>query len=333
MTNIEREHTIEVPGVPSGLQRRAKEDIGILLNGIAAIADARGMNFLLNKIRVTDCFEDDVNRLLNKRSGRGGYVAVRNNAHAIGKTLWIRSQQGDLGFAVIIDAKQIGSWGLDNPRCLTTVLHELIHVLYEERHIRRLGEEEYTADADTRERWLDGWATLLLDEFDVDRLVDDLVGRLAKKHDGQPWSLRELDEAQGVDWVQGLLNGLHQMPRSIEEKVWQFRIRQLGIDDLAIAVIPHIKDLLRLLSHSASRYMGTELWPNIVEQIKETDASQRFFKEHLDTILGQLDDAQLPFEESAQIVANAVEGLFHNCGLSFQTVPEGVYISVDAPSR
>ncbi len=174
---------------------------------------------------------------------------------------------------------------------------------------------------------------MLLDEFDVDRLVDDLVGGLAKKDDGQPWSLRELDEAQGVDWVQGLLNGLHQMPRSIEEKVWQFRIRQMGVDDLTTAVIPHIRDLIRLLSHTASRYMGTELWPNIVEQIKETDASQRFFKEHLDTILGQLDDAQLPFEESVQIVAHAVEGIFHNCGLSFQTVPEGVYISVDTPSR
>ena len=174
MTNIARESTIEVPGVPVGLQSLAKEDIGILLNAVSTIADAQGIQFLLNKIRVTDCFEDDVNRLLNERSGLTGYVAARNNAHAIGKTLWIRSQQGDLSFAVIIDAKQIGSWGLKNPRCLTTVLHELIHVLYEERHFKRLGEEEYTADADTRERWLDGWASSLLDEFDVDRLVNVL---------------------------------------------------------------------------------------------------------------------------------------------------------------
>ena len=136
MTNIARESTIEVPGVPVGLQSLAKEDIGILLNAISTIADVQGIQFLLNKIRVTDCFEDDVNRLFNERSGLTGYVAARNNAHAIGKTLWIRSQQGDLSFAVIIDAKQIGSWGLKNPRCLTTVLHELIHVLYEERHLR-----------------------------------------------------------------------------------------------------------------------------------------------------------------------------------------------------
>ena len=180
---------------------------------------------------------------------------------------------------------------------------------------------------------MDGWATLVLDEFDVDRLVDQLVGGLAKKDDGQPWSLRELDEAQGGDWVGGLLDALDRMPGLVEEKVWQFRTGETSIDILAMEMIPNVKDVLRLLSNTASRYMGTEHWQGILEQIKGMDASQRFFKEYLDTILGQLDQAQSPFEESVQIVANAVEGIFRNCGLSFQTVPEGVYISVDAPSR
>ncbi len=332
MSNIRREQTIEVPGVPKEFQSLAKKDIGILLNIIAAIADAQEKQFLLNKIRVTDCFEDDVDRVLIERSGFTGYVAARNNARAIAKTLWIRAQQGDISFVVIIDAQQIGSWELRNPRFLTTILHELIHVLYEEGHLKRQGEEEYTAYPDTRVRWLNGWATSVLDEYDVDRLVDVLVGRIATNNDGQPCSLRELDEAQGIDWVQWLVDRFNRMPCFIEEKIWQFQTRQMGIDDLATVVIPDIKDLLKLLSHTASRYMGTERWPEIIVQIKETDTSQRFFKEHLDTIIGQLDDAQSPFEESVQIVAHAVEEIFHNCGLSFQTVPEGVYISVDSPS-
>ena len=99
----------------------------------------------------------------------------RKNAHAIGKTLWMRSEQGDIGFTVIIDAKQIGPWSLNNPLCLTTVLHELIHVFYEERHLKRLGEEEYVAVANTSERLLDGLATSLLDEFVVDRFVDLVI--------------------------------------------------------------------------------------------------------------------------------------------------------------
>ncbi len=334
MTNIKmREYNIEVPGVPAELQSQAKKDIGRLLDGIALAADKQGKQFLLERVCVTDCFEDYVNLLLNERSGLEGYVAARRNAHAIGKTLWTRSKQGVFGFAVIVDANQIGPWGLNNPRCLTTVLHELIHVLLEVRHLERLGEKEYTADAHTRERWLDGWACLLLDEFDVDRLVDVLVAVLAKKDDGQSWSLRELDEAQGIDWVQVLLKNLNGLPQFVEEEVCRYRTRQIEIDELATVVVPNVTDILRLLSHTASRYMETEPWPDIVEQIKETDASQRFFKEHIDTIFSQFNGDQLPLKESVQIVTHAVEGIFRNCGLSFETVPEGVYISVDAPSR
>ena len=332
MNNIGREYIIEVPGLPAELQSTAKEDIGRLLDAITRVADKQGMKFLLDKVRITDRFEDDVNQLLNERSGLTGYVAARRNAHAIGKTLWTRSQQGVLGFVVIIDASQVGPWALNNARCLITVLHELIHVLREECHLERLGEEEYTADGDTRERRLDGWACLLLDEFYVDRLVDVMDGGLASKEDGQPWSLRELDEAQGLDWVQGLLDTLNRLPRFVDEEVWKYRTRQMGIDDLAMSVIPYIKDLLILLSHTAARYLGTDLWPGIAERVKETDASQRFLKEHLDTILAHFDDAQSPLEESLQTVGQAVEGIFHNCGLGFRTVPEGVYISVSEPS-
>ena len=332
VNSIGRKRNIEVPGLPPDLRPTAKEDIGRLVDAIMRVADKQGMKFLLDKVRVTDRFENDVNRLLNERSGLTGYVAARRNAHAIAKTLWVHSEQGDIGFVVIVDASQIGQWALNNSRCLTTVLHELVHVLREERHLERLGEEEYTADGDTRERWLDGWACLVLDEFDVDRLVDAIVGGVAKKDDGQPWSLRELDDAQGVDWVHGLLDTLGRLPGFIDEEVWRYRTRRIGIDDLAMSVIPFIRDLLRLLSHTAARYLRDDLWPDIVERVKETDASRRFLKEHLDTILAHFDDAQSPLEESVQAVGQAVEEIFRNCGLAFRTVPKGVYISVSEPS-
>lgn len=333
MSSKGREYSIEVPGVPDELQSLARNDIGLLIDLIAQASDALGMQFLLRKVCVTDWFQHEVNQLLNESLGIGGYVAVRNNAHAIAKTLWTRDQQGDIIYVVIIDAQQIGSWGLNNPRCLTTVLHELIHVFYEGRHLDRLGEKEYTSNAFTRERLLDGWAGLLLDEFDVDCLVDTLVGRLAKKDDGRPWSLRELEEAQGIDWVRSLLDVLSRIPQLIEEKVWKFQTRRIGIDGITITVLPDIKDILILVSHIAAMYMKTDLWPDIYERIKETEASTRFFKEHLDAILASLDDAELPFEESVQNVAHAVEGILHNFGLGLKTVPEGVYISVETPSR
>ena len=142
---------------------------------------------------------------------------------------------------MIIDAKQIGEWGLQNPKCLTTVLHELVHVLYEERHLDRLGEKN-TPPMPIRRS--DGWTATphpFLDEFDVDRVVDTLVRGLARKDDGSPWSLRELDEAQGIDWVQSLMNSINQVPSFIEEKLWQFQTRQVGIDEIATVVIPAMK--------------------------------------------------------------------------------------------
>ena len=325
--------TIELPGIPETSRRMAEEDIRKLADSIRAAAKGQDLPFRLRLVRVTDNFQGDVNQLFDGRSSHSGYVAKRESAQAIGKTLWTYFQHGDLGFAIILDSNTIGPWGLNNAKCLTTLLHELIHVLHEERHIERLGEEEYTKEPDSRERWLNGWATMLLDEFDVDRDVDKLVKVLASKDDGEPWSLRELDEAEGLNWVDGFKNELEQMPKAVDEKVWCFRTRRLGIDDLAIEVIPRVKDALRLLSHTASRYMDTEDWPMILERIRETEASQRFFKEHIDTILAQLHDDRAPFEESVQIIAQAVEKIFHNCGLSFETVPEGVYISVTAPAR
>ena len=159
-----------------------------------------------------------------------------------------------------------------------------------------------------------------------------MVGALARKEDGQPCSIRELDEAHGLDWVSGLLNALNRLPQVVDEEVWKFRTWQIGIDDLDAAVVPYVMDILRLLSHTAARYMGTDRWPDIVERIRATEAAQRFTKEHLDTIFAHFDDSQPPLEESVQAVGQAVEGIFHNCGLGFRTVPEGVYISVSEPS-
>ena len=79
--------------------------------------------------------------------------------------------------------------------------------------------------------------------------------------------------------------------------------------------------------------MGTGSWPRVLERIKETETSKRFLKEHLDTILGHLEDTRMASEESIQAVANALEGIFRNCGLGFKTLQGGLYITVQSPSR
>ena len=325
-------YSVEVPGLDIAEQPTAAADIKTLANGVAGAADKMGIPFLLQRIRLTGRFEDDVNQLLKERSGIVGYTAERDNAHAVAKTLWTRSPQGDFGIVVFVNAKVLGPWSLTNPRCLVTVLHELSHVIYEAFHLKRVGEEEYTAAGETRERCLDRWASLLLDEFDVDRLVDRIVQGVATNSDGQPWSLRELEEAQGVDWVRGLLERLGNLPEFVDANVWQYQTRQMTIGDLYTRVVTFVKDILTLVSHTAAMYLGTESWPEILQKIKNTQASQRFFKEHLDAFLGQLDSEEASYEDSLRIVEQAIEGIFRNCGLSFETTTEGIYVAVNTPS-
>ncbi len=257
---------------------------------------------------------------------------MRAHVRALGKTLWLRSEYGEVEFVIVIDAVQAGPWEPNNPRWMATVLHELFHVLLDGHYIANRGAEEYTAVADTRERLLHRWAKGLLDEFAADRLVDHLVRSRLTNSAGKPWSLRELEEARGVDWVGALLDGLGQMPDALDDKISQFRNWRMGIDELCVAVIPEINDILNLLVHTASLYIDTERWPDILSAIEDTTTSRRFLRHHLKSILDQLENPDLPFDESVKTVECAVEGIFLNCGLGFRTVAGGLYISVDAPS-
>ena len=324
--------TIQVPRIEVELQFSVKRDIRALVGPIAAAAEKSGLPFLLKLVVLTDCFQDEVNKLLQDRAGPGGYIAVRQNAQAIARTLWFRSAEGDLGHAIIIDANQIGPWSLNNPRCLTTVLHELFHIPCEGRRLERLGEEEYTAGNDTPERMLDRQANLLLDEFDVDRQVDGFLQSTKTDADGQPWSLLRLNEALGEDWIQGLLAGLDEMPQVIDGRVEQYLLGQIETQDIA-ELIPYVNDLLTLLTHTASLYLGTDSWDAIMKRIEEKEAFDRFLSGHIETILDQLEASKLPLQESVEIVANALERVFRNCGLHFEAGTEGLYIAVASPSH
>ena len=287
---------------------------------------------MLRLVRITSHFQVDVNRLEKENSGFGGYVARRNDLHGIGRTCVKRSENGEIGFAVVVDARLMKQWSIDNPWCLITILHELGHVLLETHHLHTLGPEEYFADADTRERVLVKRAKSLLDEFSVDRLVDLIVFAIAKNESGRPCSLRELDEARGLNWPQEFSNRLNQMPKFIDEKVFEYKAVHGNLEKFLSEVPPYVTDTLTLLSYMAARYMETDSWPEMLNGIRKSEAYRRFMKEHLDRLLDHLGESKIISDESLQGVASAVEGIFHNCGVGYKTTPEGVYISVDWPS-
>ncbi len=333
MTEIAQHNdSIDVSGIPAEHLSSAKGEISKLIDLAAIVAQKEGKDFLLHSICLTDRFEDEVNLLLQARWDVAPYCARRSHTQAIAKTCWVRNDVGQIRFAVVIDALSVGSCRITNPRFLVTVLHELGHVLREENHLQRLGEEEFTAAATTSERWLTNWAKIIIDEFDVDRLVDSLLGILATSSTGQALSLQNLDEAEGLHWVPALLDALNALPKSIDEAVRGFRTGRATIDDLAGAAIPAVNEVLTLLSHTAARLMSTEHWQDILGEISETEASRRFLRGHLETIVGQLGSREESLEDANTVVSAAIASIFRNCGLRFETVPVGVYIAVDAPA-
>ena len=260
------------------------------------------------------------------------YAATRDSVCAIGKILPTQSRHGGIGYVVLIDANIVVPWSISNPWCLTTVLHELFHVVFKGHPLMRLGNAEDSDFGDTRESLLNSVARSLLIENYVNCAVDAAVHEIATKDNGEPVSLLELEKAKGSDWVEGLLLALDRMPQFIDEKILQFQIGQISIDDIDTKVIPYVKDILILLTHTASIYTGTEHWPRIHEQIKNNEATRRFLEESLEDILSQFSVDRLQFEASVKVVAEAVEGIYRNCGLTFKNVPKGLWISVDSPS-
>ena len=329
----EGELTIELPGVPVEIRSRVEEQIRFIVERIATVLEQKTFPSMPTLILVSDSFQDDVNRYLRERAGPSGYVAQRESVHAIARTLWVRSDEGMLRFVIVIDAKQGNPWSPENLQCLITVLHEILHVPQEVRRLEMLGEEEYTAGNDTAQRMLNRNANLLIDEYDVDRRVDALLRLFVTDGNGQPLSLRELKEDEGEDWAQALLDSLDRMPQVVDESVNQVLSGQKGVQYLADTVIPYVFDLLVQVSHTAALYMGTDRWDRIMDSIGKTEASERFLKQHLASILSRLADGQAALADSVHVVANAMEGIYENCGLHFPEYSGGLYIDPSPPSR
>lgn len=326
------QYSIELPGVAEEERPLVQENVEKLVEIVAAVAKARGRRFLLKGVRLTNTLEDDAKELKGQTSSYGDYTATRELVHAVGKTLCIQSQDEGIGFAVLVDSNGFATLENTNPGFLTTILHELVHVIFEGEHLESLGQEEFLAPIVTSEQVLRGWAKSILDEFDVDQYVDVIVEMCAKNDKGEPLSLLELERAKDIDWAEGTLSALHKVPHLVDSNVGKYKTGQMSLDEFLATVMPCIKDLLILITHTASIYRESASWKGIVEEIRATEAYRRFLNEHLDNILGQLNAEQTRYKTALAVVMSSVEKILENCGLTLKTCPQGLYVGVTWPA-
>ena len=330
---METNHKISVAGVAEDARAKTIADIEQLLALSRNVARGLSQPFHLAEIIVTDQFQEMVNRVEREGGVGGDYRSLRSDVRAIATTRKVALPCGDVQFVVIIDASQMDACDLTSPRFVATLYHELVHVRINSSRLVTEGEGETVRNPWSREAWLDGCAETILDEYDVDREVDAFIGSVCKNPDGSDCSLWELEEAYLMDWVGGLVNGLTRMPSVIDDDVRAYQVGRITIDTLAEKLIPYVKDLLTLLSHTIAIYHNSDRWPEILDLIRSTEGSRRFLRQNLDIIINQLGDLERSVFDAKTVIVAAVEDIFHHCGLGFQTVDEGVYIRVETPAR
>ena len=330
---METNHKISVAGVAEDARAKTIADIEQLLALSRQVARGLSQPFELAEIIVTDRFQEMVNQLEREGGTGGEYRSVRSDVRALATTRKAELPSGDVQFIVIIDASQMDACDITSPRFVATLYHELVHVRINSSRLVTEGEGETVRNPWSREAWLDGCAETILDEYDVDREVDAFIGSVCKNPDGSDCSLWELEEAYLMDWVGGLVNGLNRMPSVIDDDVRAYQVGRTTIDALAEKMIPYVKDLLTLLSHTVAIYHKSDRWPEILDLIRSTEGSRRFLRQNLDIIINQLGDLECSVFDAKTVIVAAVEDIFHHCGLGFQTVDEGVYISVQTPAK
>ena len=321
----------------NGIAEESLERTTAAIERIVAIAETIACRlsqpFELAEIIVSDRFQEAVSQLELTTGGSGEYSSLRSDVRAVGATRKVVLPNGGTQFVVIIDASQMDVCDLTSPRFIATLYHELVHVRF--NSCRAVSERQgvIVSNSWSREHWLDCWAETILDEYDVDCQVDVLVGSVCKKYDGEGWSLWELEEAYLMDWVGGLVKGLNRMPSFIDAKVRAYRTGGTTIDDLIDQVIPYVIDLLTLMSHTLAIYRRSPRLPDILDLIRSTEGGRRFLRQNLEAMVNNLSNPRDSISEAKADIATAVEDVFAHCGLGFQTVDEGVYISVRDPSK
>ena len=328
---METNHKISVAGVAEDSRAKTIADIEQLLTVSEKVARGLAQPFKLAEIIVTDQFQETVNQLEREVGAGGEYRSVRSDVRALATTRKAELPSGDVQFIVIIDASQMDACDLTSPRFVATIYHELVHVRINSS--RLVSEGETVRNPWSREAWLDSCAETIIDEYDVDREVDAFIGSVCKNPDGSDCSLWELEEAYLMDWVGGLVNGLNRMPSVIDDDIRAYQVGRITIDALAANIIPYVKDLLTLMSHTVAIYHESDRWPEILDLIRRTEGSRRFLRQNLDIIINQLGDLGCSVSDAKTAIVAAVEDIFHHCGLSFQTIDEGVYVSVQDPTK
>jgi hypothetical protein len=320
---------IELKGVAAPKRAEAENEIKEYLAILEKSFSAPEINF--SRIIVAHDFEETVNGLLPVLNKEGyNYEAKRHAVKAVGKTIRNMTENG-LAFTVVTDGRYIGKWaGNEKPARFEVFFHEFIHAYLDQKRYKSMGAAGFKNDYRTIEGVCFGLA-LIRDEYIVDSYLDVLCRQWVAAGDGAPAGLNELNLKRGINYPDTFIRLVDGLPDFLKVNIAEFKAGNRGMGELWNGLANYIEEILTVFAHLAGSREKEDDWETVKQKISAPEPYKKYlagrlkniYREWINYFLDGYDEAK-----SLQICAGEIREIFHNCGLSFKNVKDGIFIEV-----
>jgi hypothetical protein len=314
---------IEVTGVIPARQDEAKQEIAGYLG---AFHRTFSPDVPIMRVTVAEDFEKEVDKTV---SGKTRYSARRQATQAVGRTLY-KPGKDSISFSVVMDGRFVRQWtGDEQATRFELFMHEFLHAYLSWNRYKNLGASKFEQDTRTIEGVCLSIA-LTRDEYIVDSYLDEMCKRVLTDSFNQPLGLHRLNLGRRMDFLAAFMMLLDGMPAIVDANVSAFRKKEKDMQEIWRTLSMYVEELLASFAHLAGSREKEPDWPEITRSIYASPAYERFLTGHLKAIYREWINYFLEnYDEAAclETTAHAVREIFHNCGLRFKNVPEGIHIS------
>ena len=124
---------------------------------------------------------------------------------------------------------------------------------------------------------------------------------------------------------------INDMPEFLSSNISDFKNHRKSIEEMWRNICAYVEEIITIFAHLAGSRDGENDWDSITRMISNSEPYEKYLSGHLKKIYTEwinyfLNDYNE--KESLRLIQNEIQEIFHNCGLNFQNVKDGIYITV-----
>jgi hypothetical protein len=310
---------IILEGVDENRKEEAETEIREIINAVFQNTENH-----VDTINVTRKFRETIRDLV--KNSEKDYDPHHEYGTAFAKTIPILKEE-KLAYIIVLDGNFVGEWKEEQKVFrLTTLAHELVHVADGFRRWLKIGTESFFAESAGKQGWLIHNALIIWEEYDANRLVEEMIEDVAKKLGGKVNNDLILGHARQL---RTLLEGIHDFVR---QSIRDFRNWKLDPTELSFKITSRIFGALVLCAYlyalsnrsdeakermaeieglEGYHFLLFDSWPRIQSILEELYSRRR---EYLQDLIDKM--------------AYEIDEIVQKCGLEMRDAAEGFYLDV-----